>query len=153
MGYAIEEAKLAMEEGEVPVGSILLSSRGDILGRGHNASIQTHDISAHAEIMALRHAGSLHKTCRFPDAVLLVTLEPCAMCAAAIVQARLAGIVYGARDALAGAVVSRVEYLDAPCVQGSALWHLGGVRSHECAQLLQTFFSQCRHGEQGGIHA
>ncbi|MBQ9536361.1 MAG: nucleoside deaminase [Desulfovibrionaceae bacterium] len=144
MGIALEEAQLAWEAGEVPVGSIVLNKGGEIVGRGQNACIKNHDVSAHAEIMALRMAGKTLGNYRLNDCVLVVTLEPCAMCAAAIVMARLAGVVYGCVDQQAGAVVSRSEYLDVPFCQGAPVWHLGGIRAFECCYMLQQFFAEKR---------
>ena len=148
MQCALHEADEASLAGEVPVGALLLSPQGEILGAGHNRTLQACDISAHAEIVALRRAGERTRMVRFPGAVLVVTLEPCAMCAAAIVQARLAGVVFGCFDALAGAVCSRTEYLDAPCNTGKPVWHMGGILAEACARILQDFFARCRHGEQ-----
>ena len=144
MGLALEQAQLAAKFSEVPVGSILVDVNGQIIACGHNENIQTSDVSAHAEIVTLRRAGQKIHNYRFNDCVLVVTLEPCAMCAAALVWARVAGVVYGAVDTLAGAIVSRVEYLDGPCCLGPPIWHLGGVRSVECAALLQDFFQKMR---------
>ncbi|MBQ7739097.1 MAG: nucleoside deaminase [Desulfovibrionaceae bacterium] len=144
MDLALEEAKLAYDCCEVPVGSVLVNASGQILGQGHNECIGNCDVSGHAEIVTLRRAGQKIGNYRFNDCILVVTLEPCAMCAAALVLARVAGVVYGCLDALAGAIVSRVEYLDGPCVLGPPIWHMGGVRSVECATMLQNFFQKRR---------
>ena len=141
MGRAIAQAGLAAAEGEVPVGAVIADASGRILAECRNACAALNDVTAHAEILALREAGRAVGNYRLNGCVLVATLEPCAMCAAAIVQARLAGIVYGAADALAGAVVSRAEYLDAPACPGEPVWHMGGVMSRECAALLRDFFA------------
>ncbi len=143
MGQALVLAREAEGAGEVPVGALVVDAQGRIVGRGRNACIGGHDVTAHAEIVALRQAGQALGNYRLGGCLLVVTLEPCAMCAAAIVQARIAGVVYGAADSLAGAVSSRAEYLDAPAAP-RAVWHMGGVRAAECCALLQDFFAAKR---------
>ena len=143
MAQALGLAREAESVGEVPVGALVVDAQGCIVGRGHNACIGGHDVTAHAEIVALRQAGQALGNYRLGGCVLVVTLEPCAMCAAAIVQARMAGVVYGAADSLAGAVCSRAEYLDAPAAP-RPVWHMGGVRAGECCALLQDFFAAKR---------
>ena len=144
MGLALEQARLAASFGEVPVGSLLIDPDGQILACGHNECILGSDVTAHAEIVTLRRAGQKIHNYRFQGCILVVTLEPCAMCAAALVLARVAGVVYGALDAQAGAIVSRTEYLDGPCCKGAPIWHLGGVRSQESVSLLADFFAKRR---------
>ena len=147
MGLALDEARSAAALGEVPVGALVLDPKGRIIGLGRNSSVRDCDISAHAEIKALRAAGQTLGNYRLTDCLLVVTLEPCPMCASAIVQARLAGLVFGASDTLAGAVVSAVEYLDAPCAAGQSVWYLGGVLGEASAALLQAFFASRRKPE------
>jgi len=144
MRLALLEARKAGEAGEVPVGAIVLSCQGEVIGKGHNSCIRDCDISAHAEIKAMREAGKTLGNYRLTDCLLVVTLEPCPMCASAIVQARLAGLIFGASDRLAGAVVSAVEYLDMPCAAGQSVWHLGGVLGQASCDLLQGFFARRR---------
>ncbi|MCR5813834.1 MAG: nucleoside deaminase [Desulfovibrio sp.] len=144
MRLALDEARKAGDAGEVPVGALVLDREGQILGFGQNSCIRDCDISAHAEIKALRQAGRAVGNYRLTDCLLVVTLEPCPMCASAIVQARLAGLIFGARDKLAGAVVSATEYLDTPCASGHSVWHLGGVLGEASSALLQAFFAQRR---------
>ena len=108
--------------------------------RAHNRPVALHDPTAHAEILALRAAGAASGNYRLGGGVLVVTLEPCAMCAAALVHARLAGVVYGAADRLAGAVTSCTETLDQPFFN-HRVWHMGGVLARESVDLLQDFFS------------
>ena len=103
MDQALDQARLAAEAGEVPVGAVLAGPGGHILARTGNAPVRRHDPTAHAEILALRAGGAALGNYRLAGCVLAVTLEPCAMCAAALVHARLAGVVYGAADDLAGA--------------------------------------------------
>ena len=146
MDLALQAAQKAAHGGEVPVGAAVAAPDGRVLACCGNAPMHTNDPTAHAEILALRQAGAALGNYRLKGCVLVVTLEPRAMCAAAAVHARLAGVVYGAADALAGAVTSRAEYLDGPA--GSRVWHMGGVRSEACAALLRDFFCLRRgHGE------
>lgn len=158
---ALCQARLAAEAGEVPVGAVLAAPDGRLLAETHNAPLRGHDPTAHAEVLALRQAGAALGNYRLGGCVLVVTLEPCAMCAAALVHARLAGVVYGAADRLAGAVSSCAELLDAPFFN-HRVWHMGGIRSADCAALLRDFFAPrrlpggeaspaCRKGE--GSHA
>lgn len=139
MDMALAGARQALAAGEVPVGAVLVAPSGRILARAHNAPVALSDPTAHAEILALRAAGAALGNYRLGGCVMVVTLEPCAMCAAALVHARLSGLVYGAADPVAGAVTSRAEYLDAPASR-QGIWHMGGVRGAECAALLQDFF-------------
>lgn len=142
MRVALEQARAAAESGEVPVGAVLV--RGEqILAAGCNASIASHDPTAHAEVAALRAGGHSLGSYRLLDTTLYVTLEPCIMCAAAIVHARVRRLVFGAWDPRAGGAGSIVNVFALP-----ALNHrvdvFGGVMMEECAQLLQEFFAQRR---------
>ena len=143
MRLALEKARASGAAGEVPVGALVVAPDGRILACCGNAPISGNDPTAHAEVLALRAAGAALGNYRLNQCVLVVTLEPCAMCAAAIIHARIAGLVYGAADPLAGAVVSRAEYFDAQCAN-HRVWHMGGVLSEECASLLHDFFGQRR---------
>ena len=143
MGRALERARLAAAAGEIPVGAVIAAPDGTVLAEAGNAPVGLHDPTAHAEILALRQAGHGLGNYRLGGCVLVVTLEPCAMCAAACIHARLAGVVYGAADSQAGAVVSRAEYFDAQSANHS-LWHMGGVLGAECAELLRGFFAARR---------
>ncbi|MBQ3059268.1 MAG: nucleoside deaminase [Desulfovibrio sp.] len=138
MDMALAEALRAEAEGEVPVGAVVAAPDGRILAACHNQPVGLHDPTAHAEILAMRTAGAALGNYRLNGCVLVVTLEPCPMCAAALLHARLAGVVYGAADPLAGAVTSCAEYLGWP---GQGPWHMGGVQAEACAALLQKFFS------------
>ena len=141
MRLALAEAQQAAAEGEVPVGAVVVHC-GRVIAAEHNRSEQRRDLTAHAELLAMQHAAR-QLGGRLAGCTLYVTLEPCAMCAGAIVHARLDGVVYGCRDALAGAVVSRSDLLDAPFLN-HRVWHMGGVLSGECAALIRTFFAKRR---------
>ena len=132
MRMAIGLAAGAEARGEVPVGAVIADRSGSVVGEGGNA-----------EIMAIRSACRRLGNYRLEGCVMVVTMEPCAMCAGAIVHARLEGVVYGCRDALAGAVVSRSDLLDASFLN-HRVWHMGGVLSGECAALIRTFFAKRR---------
>lgn len=138
MSRAMELARMAEATGEVPVGAVIVRD-GSIIAEGWNRPISTSDPTAHAEIVALRAAAQELKTYRLLETTLYVTLEPCAMCAGAMVHARVRRVVYGATDPRAGAAGSVFNI-----VQHAALNHrvelTGGVRSEECAALLRGFF-------------
>ncbi|MEG1609919.1 MAG: tRNA adenosine(34) deaminase TadA [Bilophila sp.] len=143
MALALEEARTAAGCGEVPVGAVVVAPDGEILSATHNQPVSLSDPSAHAEVLALRVAGQTLGNYRLEHCVLVVTLEPCLMCAGAAVHARLAGVVYGAADSKAGAVESCFNALDLP-FHNHRVWHMGGVSSQACATLLQQFFMQSR---------
>lgn len=153
MALALERARAAATAGEVPVGAVVVSEAGELLGAGDNAPISRHDPTAHAEIVALRQACAATGNYRLPGATLYVTLEPCAMCLGAILHARLARVVFGARDAKTGVCGS---VLDLPAV--AALNHQttveGGLLADTCGQLLREFFrgrrEQIRARRQSG---
>ena len=142
MEIALEEARAAAARGEVPVGAVVVVAAA-VVARAGNRTRELSDPTAHAEVLALRAAGAALGNYRLNQCVLVVTLEPCAMCAAALIHARVAGLVYGAADALAGAVVSCAEYFDAQCAN-HRVWHMGGVLADQCAALLHDFFAQRR---------
>jgi tRNA(adenine34) deaminase len=138
MGLALEEAARAAEAGEVPVGAVVVLD-GRLLARGHNAPIARQDPTAHAEIVALRAAAREAGNYRLGGATLYVTIEPCAMCCGAALQARIARLVYGGDDPKAGAVRSVHRLLD-----DARLNHrvevTAGVRAEECGARLRDFF-------------
>ncbi len=142
MRLAIEQAERAGREGEVPVGAVLVRGE-EVIAAGANRPIGAHDPTAHAEIEALRAGGRELGSYRLTDTTLYVTLEPCAMCAAAIVHARVRRVVFGAWDPKAGAAGSILNLFAVP-----ALNHrvdvFGGVLMQECAALLQSFFAARR---------
>src|SRR5215472_12774515 len=113
MELALEQARMAARAGEVPVGALVIKD-GEIVGRGHNRSILDHDPSAHAEIVALRQAAARLKNHRLTGCEMFVTIEPCAMCAGALMHARVARLVYGASDPKAGAVSSVLPVMNHP---------------------------------------
>jgi tRNA(adenine34) deaminase len=142
MRLAIDEARRARERGEVPVGAVLVKDERVIAAAG-NAPIATHDPSAHAEIAALRAAGAALGNYRLDDTVLYVTLEPCLMCAAAIVHARVRRVVFGAWDPRAGGAGSLVDIFRLPGLN-HRVDVFGGVLEQECASVLHEFFAQAR---------
>lgn len=142
MRMALEQARAAAESGEVPVGAVLLHGE-QILATGRNAPIASHDPTAHAEVAALRAGGRSLGSYRLTDTTLYVTLEPCIMCAAAIVHARVQRLVFGAWDPRAGAAGSIVNVFALPELN-HRVDVFGGVMMEECAQLLQEFFAQRR---------
>ena len=138
MQLALELAENAAAEGEVPVGAVLVA--GDVeLGRGWNRPIAACDPTAHAEIGALRDAAQRLGNYRLIDTTLYVTLEPCAMCAGALIHARVRRLVFGAREPRAGAVVSRMQLPDQEWLNHRLQWQ-GDVLATESAALLQGFF-------------
>ncbi|MGD8977658.1 MAG: tRNA adenosine(34) deaminase TadA [Gammaproteobacteria bacterium] len=142
MGRALELAGRAREEGEVPVGAVLVRD-GEIIGEGWNRPIASHDASAHAEIQAIRSAGSAIGNYRLGGSTLYVTLEPCAMCAGAMVHARIARLVYGAQDPKTGAAGSVFDLVRAPALNHQ-LDVDSGVMAEDCGELLRDFFRQRR---------
>ena len=139
MGMALEEAHKASDLNEIPVGAILVHLNGKILSKTHNMPLGLHDPTAHAEILALRQGGKKLKNYRLNDTVLIVTLEPCLMCTGAIVHSRINGLVYGASDKKSGSISSCCEGLELSFLN-HRIWHMGGIRSTECAKLLTNFF-------------
>ncbi len=141
MGQALAEAKKSLPEGEVPVGAVLVSGN-KILSRGHNQPLKKKDPTAHAEIIALRWACLRRKEYRLPDCDLYVTLEPCAMCLGAAVQARIRRLVFGAYDPKGGAVESLMKFpFDKMNHQPEIK---GGVLADECGRILSDFFLKKR---------
>jgi tRNA(adenine34) deaminase len=142
MRIALEEARRAGEEGEVPIGAVLVSE-GEVIGRGRNRPIALSDPTAHAEIQALREGGLRVGNYRLPGSTLYVTLEPCIMCAGAILQARVGRLVFGNEDPKGGAVSSLYSLLE-----DRRLNHrvevTSGVLQDECRELLQRFFRERR---------
>jgi tRNA(adenine34) deaminase len=142
MARALVLAQEAARAGEVPVGALVVRD-GEVLGEGWNRPIVSHDPTAHAEIAALRAAAQACGNYRLPGATLYVTIEPCAMCAGALVHARIARLVFGAREPRAGAVVSNVQLLDQSFLNHRVAWE-EGVCATEAAALLQAFFRERR---------
>ena len=142
MRVALAEARAGLAAGEVPVGAVVVVG-GVIVGQAHNAPIGLVDPSAHAEVLALREAARKIGNYRMPDATLFATLEPCAMCCGAVIQARLARVVYGAPDPRAGAIESVYRLLDDPRLN-HRVEAQGGVLADECTALLREFFETKR---------
>ena len=142
MEEALRCAQRALEIGEVPVGAVVICG-GEIVSRGWNRNITDSDPSAHAEIIALREAGAHVGNHRLGDCELFVTIEPCAMCAGAMVHARIQRLVYGSDDPKAGAVSSVMQVLNHPQLNHKVEVR-GGVLAGRSAELLQTFFKNRR---------
>jgi tRNA(adenine34) deaminase len=142
MRQALREAMRALKEQEVPVGAVVVSG-GRVVARAHNRPIRLNDPSAHAEILAMRRAARKLGNYRLPGCTLYVTIEPCAMCAGAIVQGRLPRVVFGARDPKAGASGSALTVLNHPKLNHQAEVS-GGLLAEECASLLREFFRRKR---------
>ncbi len=139
MGLALEEARGAAAAGEVPIGAIVVAPEGTIAGRGQNRMLRDLDPTAHAEIVALRAAAHAVGSYRLTGCALYATLEPCAMCAGAMIHARLGRLVYAAADPKAGAVHSVVEVLNHPRLNHRmAVTH--GILAEESGELLRSFF-------------
>ena len=137
MQLAIKEARAAGLRGEVPVGAILVTG-GEVIASGSNAVIGLRDPTAHAEVLALRAAGQVLQNYRLPDCELFVTLEPCAMCAAAMIHARISRVVYGASDPKTGAAGGLLNVFDTTFNHQTAVE--GGVLGQKCGALLSAFF-------------
>jgi len=142
MRHAIELACRARDEGEVPVGAVVVHA-GELVGEGWNRPIAAHDATAHAEIQALRAACASLGNYRIGGATLYVTLEPCAMCAGAMVHARIERLVYGAQDPKTGAAGSVFDIVRAPALNHQLIVE-GGVLGEDCGALLREFFRQRR---------
>ena len=142
MAEALELARDAERAGEVPVGAVVVLD-GAVIGRGRNAPVELHDPSAHAEMMALREAALAIGNYRVEKATLFSTLEPCVMCAGALVAARVARLVFGARDLRFGGVRSKFRVADSELLN-HRVEIVEGVMGAECAELMQRFFSSRR---------
>jgi tRNA(adenine34) deaminase len=142
MQEALREARSAAEAGEVPIGAVLVHD-GKILARSGNRTIRDNDPTAHAEMVVLREAARLLGNYRLADTTLYVTIEPCGMCAGAIVQARVPRLVYGADDPKGGAVRSCFEILSHPRLNHQ-VQVTAGVLAADCAAILQSFFVERR---------
>jgi tRNA(adenine34) deaminase len=142
MQQALEQAGLAAHAGEVPVGAVLVRD-GQVIARAFNQPIAKHDPSAHAEMLALRQAASSEENYRLPGSTLYVTLEPCTMCAGAMLHARIDRVVYGALDPKTGAAGSVLDVFSSKQINHQTTVE-GGVMGEECGQLLRDFFKERR---------
>ncbi|MDB5456264.1 MAG: CMP/dCMP deaminase zinc-binding [Caulobacter sp.] len=149
MALALDEARAAAARGETPVGAVILDpTTGTVIAKAGNGPIGAHDPTAHAEIAAIRQAAQALGNYRLTDLTLVVTLEPCAMCAGAISHARLGRVVFGAEDPKGGAVIHGPKFFDQPtCHWRPAV--TGGVMAEESAELLRGFF-RARRGKATG---
>jgi len=146
MRLAIDQARAAEAAGEVPVGAIVVSSTGEVIGIGNNQVLRTNDPTAHAEIVALRAAGLALDNYRLLDCTLFCTLEPCAMCAGAILHARISRLVFAARDPKAGACGSVLSVMNHPALNHRAEV-TEGILAEECSAMLTAFFRKKRMGQ------
>ena len=137
MGWALDQARAAEAAGEVPIGAVLLED-GEVIGSGFNQPVSTNDPTAHAEVMALREAGRRKSNYRLPGTTLVVTLEPCLMCAGALVNARVGRVIYGVREPKWGAFESLMK------LESLGLNHkievVSGIRESECEKVMRSFF-------------
>jgi tRNA(adenine34) deaminase len=149
MRLAFDEAALAAESADVPVGAVVLDETGAVIGRGHNERELRHDPTAHAEVLAIREAAAARSDWQLPGCTLVVTLEPCVLCAGAILAARIPTVVFGAWDEKAGAAGSVYDVL-----RDRRLNHraevIGGVCAEEAAALLVGFFED-RRGDSPSV--
>jgi len=144
MEQALAQARLAGEAGEVPVGAVVVKD-GVVVGRGQNRNLQDHDPTAHAEMVALRQAAAHLGNYRLGGCVIYATIEPCAMCAGAMVHARVARLVFGASDPKAGAAGSVLEVVNHPRLNHK-MEVISGVLADQCSEILRAFF-QSRRGQ------
>ena len=147
MRRALVLAQCGADAGEVPVGAVLVLD-GEIVGEGFNQPIRTSDPTAHAEVMALRNAAARVGNYRLPGSTLYVTLEPCTMCAGALVHARVERLVFGTIEPKSGAVVSNSRLLESSYFNHQVAFQ-GGVLAEECASCLRDFFQARRKAEKG----
>ena len=143
MQAALSLAKVAADNGDVPVGAIVVNEAGEILGTGQNLREQSNDPTAHAEVIAIRQAAEKIGSWRLDDLTIVVTLEPCAMCAGAIAQSRIKRLVFGAWDEKAGAVGSVIDVIRDPRAL-TKVEVVAGIMEKECSQVLSNFFNSKR---------
>ena len=143
MELALEEAQKAYDEGEIPIGAVLVDESGTVVSRGHNMRETWQDATAHAEIIAIREACRLLNRWRLSGLTLFVTIEPCPMCAGALVMSRVDRVVYGSADSKAGAAESLFNVVDHPALNHQ-LEVTAGVLQEECAEIMKRFFAERR---------
>src|SRR5579859_1537618 len=147
MECALDQARLALERGEVPVGALVIK-HGEIIGSGHNRNLLDHDPTAHAEVVALRQAAARLGNYRLTGCTMYATIEPCAMCAGALIHARIARLVYGAADPKAGAAGSVLQVLNHASLNHQ-MEVTAGVLADRCSEILQDFFRRRRRPDAG----
>ena len=143
MQQALEVAQEAMAEDEVPVGAVLVGPDGTLLGRAHDARMRLHDPTAHAEILTMRQAGEKQGDWRLENCDLYVTLEPCPMCAGAIVMSRIRRLIYGAPSPKSGAIQSHLQILDIETFNHRVVVQ-SGILAEQCGKLLTEYFKKRR---------
>ena len=143
MAHALKLAERSRSEGEVPVGAVIVKDN-QLVAEGWNQPIENHDATAHAEIMAIRSAGKALNNYRLPDTTLYVTLEPCTMCAGAIIHARIANVIFGALDPRTGTAGSAIDLFSKDYHNHKVLVE-GGIMREECGQILKDFFRERRN--------
>lgn len=148
MEIALEEARFAKEEDEVPVGALIVSAKSGIIARAHNQRELLKDPTAHAEMIAITQAAQFLQSWRLENCILYVTLEPCPMCAGAIVQSRIPWVVYGCMDPKAGACHSLFNLLNDPRLNHRSRV-VPGVLENECSSILSEFFQKKRNNRKG----
>ena len=149
MREALQQAKRAAQRDEVPVGAVLVDRVGELIASGHNQPISALDPTAHAEIVVIREAARQLQNYRLPDTTLYVTLEPCAMCVGALVQARVSRIVFGALEPKTGAIQSAHQLFESDGFNHYPEIH-GGVLGGECSALMSQFFLKKRLAKKSG---
>jgi len=142
MRAALDEARAAAERGEVPIGAVLVHE-GEIIARAHNRTLTDNDPTAHAEMVAIRAAAQTIGNHRLNGTSLYVTVEPCAMCAGALIQSRVSRLIYGCAEQKGGAVRTCFQILDHPAVN-HRVEVISGILAQECASVMQEFFAQRR---------
>jgi tRNA(adenine34) deaminase len=147
MRHALALAQQGAAAGEVPVGAVIVLNEA-VIGEGWNQPITSADPTAHAEVVALRKAAQLQNNYRLPEATLYVTIEPCTMCAGALIHSRIKRLVFGTPEPRAGAVCSHFRLLDTEGVYNHRVAWEQGVLADECAQLMTTFFRTRRKGTE-----
>ena len=146
MKIALEEANIAAQEGEMPVGAVIVKD-GEVIAKGHNLRNVSHDPTLHAEIVAIRKAAEILSDWRLSDCDIYVTLEPCVMCSGAIINSRMNSVYFGAYDAEYGAAGGRID-LFSKSYFGSTTKVYGGIMEDECTSMLKDFFASLREGKK-----
>ena len=144
MKLALKQALKAKELGEIPIGAVVVSAQGEVLSQAHNLKESQYDPTGHAEIIAIRRATKSLKAWRLKGSTLYVTLEPCMMCAGALIQARLKEVIFGAYDPKGGCIETLTKGLELKGINHKVAYQ-GGVLREDCGQILTDFFKQKRN--------